>query len=68
MALLVEEYMTTDIPVQASFRGHRKRKKPPMLLGLKPSATDYLVDLSMNTSEHHRNGILSGMDKEEGTG
>jgi hypothetical protein len=53
--------MSNDIRVVTSFKGHRKRRKLQMLLAKQPSATDFLLDLWIATSENHPNGVLSGM-------
>jgi hypothetical protein len=55
----------SDIRLAFSFRNHRKRKKANKLLNLKPSVTDYLIDLWLATGENHPDGILRGMDEED---
>jgi hypothetical protein len=55
--------MIADIRIAISFKGHRKRKRLNALLGLKPSALDYLLDLWITTAQNHPTGELSGMDE-----
>ncbi len=50
----------TDIRINVSFNGHRKRKKLIKVLG--PGATDYILDLWISTAQNHPNGKLTGMD------
>jgi len=53
--------MNTDIRIELSFKGHRKRKKLKLLLG--PGSTDFLIDLWLNTAVNHPKGILTGMNE-----
>lgn len=50
----------TDIRIEVSFKGHRKRRKLRLLLGA--GSTDYLIDLWINTATNHPDGVLAGMD------
>lgn len=50
-----------DIRVNASFKGHRKRKRLKALLG--DDATDYILDLWISTAQNHPNGLLERMDE-----
>jgi hypothetical protein len=52
--------MATDIRIQVSFRGHRKRKKLTHILGR--GATDHLIDLWIAAAMNKPTGILDGMD------
>ena len=53
--------MNTDIRIEVSFRGHRKRKKLNMILG--PGATDYLLDLWIGVAINKPSGVLTGWDE-----
>lgn len=55
--------MNTDIRLLVSFKGHRKRKRFKMVIGLE--ATDYLIDLWLTAAEDRPDGILSGWDDTE---
>ena len=53
--------MNSDIRLAVSFRGHRKRKRLRLLLGL--GSTDCLIDLWLATAMNHPSGLLQGMDE-----
>ena len=55
--------MNSDIRISISFKGHRKRVKLQQLLG--KGATDYILDLWINTALNHPKGILTGMDESD---
>ena len=55
--------MNSDIRIATSFRGHRKRKKLKMLLGLTSGPLDYLIDLWIATAENHPDGVLLNMSE-----
>ncbi|MCK4717549.1 MAG: HNH endonuclease [Thermoplasmata archaeon] len=50
-----------DIRVDASFKGHRKRRKLKLLIGA--DSTDRLLDLWIATAQNHPTGILEDMDE-----
>ncbi|RJQ27694.1 hypothetical protein C4565_04915 [Candidatus Parcubacteria bacterium] len=52
--------MNTDIRVLTSFRGHRKRKRLELMLGL--GGTGFLIDLWLTAAEDRPDGILHGWD------
>ena len=51
-----------DIRIKLAFKEHRKRKKLNLVLGLQKSATDYLIDLWINTAQNNPDGVLNGMN------
>ena len=52
--------MNTDIRVQTTFKGHRKRLRLRAILG--PGSTDYLIDLWITTAEDRPSGVFTGLD------
>jgi hypothetical protein len=52
--------MNTDIRVDITFKGHRKRRRLQALLG--PGATDYLIDLWITVAMERPQGVLRGWD------
>ena len=52
--------MVRDIRIAVSFRGHRKRQRLKILLGVE--ATGYLIDLWIASAMNHPSGVLAGMD------
>ena len=55
--------MNTDIRVDVSFRGHRKRRKLRRILGL--GSTDYLLDLWIGVAMTKPDGDLAGWTNED---
>jgi len=53
----------TDIRIDLSFKGHRKRKKLRRILG--DNSTEYLLDLWLTVAQDRPNGILTGWDERD---